>query len=244
MQRGGYSEGGDVRNRIQTRFAKLTGFSVLLILLMSLTAMPAHACTPAPETPWFLTDTHLVATSLPKSVSVTDAEDGTVLLQNKTDSELRIILSGDYQEQGGYEQVTSGGSAIFAVDPWSENLDVDGHSITFLQRRNVFADNRPAKADLPDPQIAWAQVLQDRQSYFIQLRVDYRLNDHYDSGSVYAYEHLHCPGVIDAPAILVPIGGLIAGAALIIVPLLVIARLRRHGETSAGDTQSEEKIEP
>ncbi len=228
----------------KAKFLRQLCLTSLLILSFFLATKPAYACTPAPETPWFLTVSHLVATSLPKSVPVTDAEYGTVLLQNETNSELHIILSGNYQERGGYEQVMPGDSARFTVDAWSESVDVDDHIITFLQRRNVFADNRPANADLPDPQIAWIQVLQNQQSYFIELRVDYRLNDHYDPGSVYAYEHFHCPGVIDVPEMIVPIGGLIAGAALIIVPLLVIARLRRRRETSAGGTQSEEKVQP
>ena len=192
---------------------------VPFLFMVGLPGSPVYACTPPPPTPWFETETHLIATNLPANVKVADTTDGTVVLENNGNVPLDVVLSGQEQASGGRYTVKPGDAATFATGGgyYGELLSVDFYEITQLEHRNVIEDNRPANPPLPEPQVAWVQVLMAQQSYYVQLRITYRLSEHYRADSVYAAQNVRCPEtsydgfLFILPMLYSPFGGFLLG---------------------------------
>ncbi len=168
-------------------------FSLLIAaIFISLNAQRVYACTPEPETPWFIPSVSLINTNLPKTAAEIKPADNTLLLKNISDVLIQIALNGSYQDMKGYYELSSGQSATLGID-YYDDISIDDYQITHLDSLNVFADNRPPDVKAPDPQIAWVLLLTSNQSYFIQLQISYMLNPDYRPDSVSSFSNA-CEG--------------------------------------------------
>ena len=207
--------------------------SVLLIVgvLIKLSIQNVYACTPAPETPWFIASVSLISTNLSNEFAEINPTDNNLILKNVSSDPIRIIIDGSYQEKNGYEELTTGQSATFSVNG-NDDLSVNDYNITYLEPRNKFEDNRPANVEVPKPQIAWIQLLINDQSYYMQLQVSYAINPYYRSDSVYLYENgcINWSNQILFEGLVTPLAGfvLLVSLTIIIVSVIFIVKLRKR----------------
>ncbi len=214
---------------LHARFFQRLGFSALLILLIGFDAGPAYACTPAPPTPRFSTTIQVISTDVPKGIAFVESDRYWLTLQNNTSVLVRIPIQDGYVGKDGYQEIAPGDSAGFSdrqidmLGSESEALFVDGYVGTPLQPRNVIADNRPADARVPEPQIVQVRLLVNQQQFDLQLRVSYRMNEFYAADSVYGYSHA-CADWANRMLFdeLAPVGGLLLGVLLVLAPAIYI----------------------
>ena len=156
---------------------------LIATMLTSLNVQNVYACTYSPAMPWFTPSLSLIASNLPAGTVELKPAGDTLLLQNDSDSLLRVVISNSYPDKNGYYELSKGQSAPLHVNSWNElapdELFIDDYLITRMDSRNVVGGNRPAGVKVPNPQLATVHLIMNGQSYFVQLQISYALNPDY-----------------------------------------------------------------
>lgn len=168
------------------KYTRLCGFLVLLALLV-INTTSVFACTQPPPTPWFDEYVTVVSSShLPAGMKVQDLKNG-VTLEN--DPGTTIYMK---DEQGDLKPIAEKylriDVQVFYASGVSEFLTLEGDNDKYeyvdLKPRNVFADHRPAKPTIPEPQTVTIDLWVVEQAYTLQLQVNYELNRYYSINSL------------------------------------------------------------
>ena len=167
-----------MNSQMKSKIAQKFFLSLVIAgILMNLAIQNVYACTPPPQTPWFIPIVSLISSDLPKGSVEINTTNNNLVLRNVSDYPIFIT------KPNGYEEIMTGQVATFSVSD-GDILLVDGYVIKTLEFRNKFEDNRPANAEIPGAQVAQVEVEFDSQLFYFQLS-SYKLNSQYNPHSIY-----------------------------------------------------------
>jgi hypothetical protein len=202
---------------------------VIVGVLINFAIQNVYACTSSPPMPWFNPSLALISTDLPSAAVEIKPTGDTLLLQNDSDSLLRVAINTSYPDKNGYYELSKGQSASLQVG-YHDGLIIDHYLIAELDHRNVVADKRPTDVKVPSPQSATMHLIMDGQSYFIQLQISYALNPDYQPVTVLAVDS-SCEGPLSGffSQFNLPITGFMyVSSFVLILGIIVFLKLQRR----------------
>src|SRR6202142_2534837 len=210
-------------------------FSMLIaVMLTSLNALKVYACTSSPEMPWFISSLGMIASDLPAGAAELKSAGNALLLQNDSDSLIRVVISNSYPDKNGYYELPKGQSAPLHVDSWNkldpDGLFIDTYLITSLDPRNIVGGNRPTDVKVPNPQSATVHLIMNGQSYFVQLQISYALNPDYQPVTILALDS-SCESPLSSffAQFNLPITGFVCiSSSVMVFAIILFIKLRRR----------------
>jgi hypothetical protein len=203
-------------------------------MLTSLNPQKVYACTSSPEMPWFIPSLSLIASDIPAGAAELKPAGNALLLQNDSDSLMRVVISNSYPDKNGYYELSKGQSALLHVNSWNkldpDELFIDTYLITSLDPRNVVGGNRPTDVKVPNPQSATVHLIMNGQSYFVQLQTSYALNPDYQPVTILALDS-SCESPLSSflAQFNLPITGFVCiSSLLLVVGIIVFVKLRKR----------------
>jgi hypothetical protein len=218
------------KTKVNNRYLILKGLLGLALVMLAVLNryIPVFACTVAPPTPWFSEQYEVLNTQLPEGISF--SQRGGVYvpyfvldLINNTGNPIQFI--------GQDKKIKLITESEYLIITDSSGFK-DDKNLYFIEPLNKLEDNRPDDVDIPLPQLIEIPMLISDETFLLQVKISYSLNDMYINNSVYVFNNACSNFYINYYQGKYPFINIfsITTVCLVIIALLIVPVLRRRSK--------------